>query len=329
MTTASITTKTRMILQDTGRPFAANVSVDGKSTVFPLPVTSISANAGVLVIFNGQVISNQATSGYTIDYKHGIIAFPSPPVPAAATLGVQGIAYDYYDDDEVLQAVQDAFYQHTTDLEPLPVIDPVPGQCSIPANEEYLVALWAARELLWMQSVDMSQQIDVDTPEGVHIAVSERFRQIVDQIERLRQEYEQLAGALGVGVYRIQVLNMRRLSLTTNRLVPIFREQEYNQPYVGFWPTAAPVGSIIDIYGYEFQNTTAVIFAGNVPAESFTVIDNRHLQAVVPAGAQTGQIIITTPGGTVPTTAQFVVGQPPPIVRYGPEMVKIPIPPGR
>ena len=317
-----------MLIQDTGRPFAANWAVDGATTVFDLPVESVSASARPpTVILNGVLISGQATPSYTFDYKHGVIAFALAPTPAGAVLGVQGTTYDYFDDDEVAQAVTDAFNLHVADQDPLPVIDPVLGQPSISSTEEYLVAILAAVELLWFRATDSSQQIDVHTPEGVTIPRSERFRQITVQINALQDEYKSMAGALGVGLWRIQVLWQRRVSYTTNRLVPLFREQEYNAPYTGFQPTAAAVGATVEISGQYFTGTTAITFGG-VPAVTFVVISDSQLNAVVPVGAVTGQIGITTPYGSVLTTAQFVVGQPAPFVLYGPEQDKPSVPPG-
>jgi ammonia channel protein AmtB len=81
------------------------------------------------------------------------------------------------------------------------------------------------------------------------------------------------------------------------------------------------------VYGNWFEETTSVTFGG-VAADTFTVVSQKELMVVVPEGALTGQIGITTPGGTVLTTAQFVVGQPAPFVLYGPQQVKPPIPPG-
>lgn len=317
-----------MMVQDTGYPFAANVVIDGVSNVFDLPVESISSiEAPPTVVLNGSVISTQATPLYVLDYKHGVISFFSAPRPAGVTLGVVGITYDYFDDDEVAQAVTDGFNLHVSDQDPLPTIDPVMGQPSLPSNEEYLVSILAAIELLWFRATDASQQIDIHTPEGVTIPRSERFRQIMAQINALQEEYKTMAGALGVGLWRIQVLNQRRVSLTTNRLVPIFREQEYNQPYTGLFPTTAPPGGLVTIEGKYFTGTTAVNFGG-VASLDFTVISDTEVEAVVPVGAKTGQIQVVTPYGAVLTTAQFVVGQPPPFVLYGPEMVKPPIPPG-
>jgi IPT/TIG domain len=316
-----------MMIQDTGRPFAAQVVANGQSTVFDLPVESIGMTNVPTVTINGAIVNyNQATPQYVIDYKHGVITFPSAP-SLGTTIAIQGTTYDFFDDDEVTQAVQDAFNLHVNDLEPLPVIDPVGGQPVIPSTEEYLVSIMAAVELLWFRSTDASMQIDIHTPDGVTIPRSERFRQIMEQIQSLQEEYKSLAGALGVGIWRIQVLNMRRVSMTTNRYVPLYREQEYNQPYAAFFPTAAAVGTLIQITGMYLTGTTSVTFGG-VPAPQFTIVSDTEITVVVPPNAVTGQIGVTTPWGTVLSTAQFVVGQPPPFILYGPEMVKPPIPPG-
>jgi len=326
--TAALTTRTRMVIQDTGRPFVDTVVIDGVSSVFDLSVESISSVASPPVVtLGGIVISNENPLPYTFDYKHGVIAFTTPPTPAGALLSVQGLTYDYFDDDEVAQAVTDAFNLHVQDQSPLPVINPVLGQPSITPPEGYLVSLLAAIELLWFLATDASQQIDIHTPEGVSIPRSERYRQVVAQINALQEEYKTIAGALGVGLWRIQILFQRRVSYTTNRLVPLFQEQEYNTPYTGFYPTAANVGATVTIAGLYFTSTTQVTFGG-VPAQEFTVVSDSEITAVVPPGAITGQIGITSPYGTVLTTAQFVVGQPAPFVLYGPDMVTPPIPPG-
>ena len=328
MTTATITKRTRMMIQDIGRPFAANLNTNGVSNVFELPVPTVSETAWPLtVILDGVVISGAATPIYWVDYKYGVIVFFTPP--PATTLAVQGRAYDYFTDDEVTQAVTDGFNLHVADQDPLPYIDPVLGQIGLNSNEEYLVSILAAIELLWYRATDASQEVDVHTPEGVEIPRSQRYQQIMNQIKGLEEEYNSKAGALGVGLFRIQVLNQRRVSYTTNRLVPIFREQEYNQPYTGFYPTTGLPGSLITIHGKYFDYATDVQFGGVSVAGNFTIVDDKKITAIVPAGAITGQIGVITPYGTVLSTAQFVVGEPAPFLDYGPELVHIPIPPGK
>jgi IPT/TIG domain len=331
MSTASITALTRMQLQDTGTFFVCNVAVNGTAQLFDLPVESISSTAYPLTItLNGTQISGQATPSYTVDYKHGVLLFNTPPI--VGQLVVAGWRYAYFDDDEVAQAVSDAFNLHTNDYEPQDYINPAPGQMGVNSNSDYCISILAAIECLWFRATDASQEIDIRTPEGVEIPRSERFRQITEQIQSLTDQYKSYAGALGEGLFRIYVTFQRRVSYTTNRFVPLFREQEYNQPYDGFSPTSGPPGAIINIYGKYFTYTTAVTFGG-VAATSFTVSSDWLIQAVVPVGAVTGQIgIMTSPpgggGGVVLSTAQFVVGEPAPFIKYGPELVKPNIPTG-
>lgn len=327
MSTASITTRARMFIQDIGQPFVQQIVCDGVSQFYDLNAVCISATANPpTVSLDGTVIVNGATPTYTFDYKHGVIQFTTVP-NAGQILKVSGTEYEYFDDDEVAQAIQDAFNQHVQDQDPLPVIDPGLGQTGISMTEEYLVALWSARELLWFRSTDASSEIDIHTPEGVSIPRQERYQQITRQIAALEDEYKKLSLALGVGIFRLQVLFQRRVSYTTNRLVPLYKEQEYNQPYAGFVPTAAPVGASVTITGQYFTGATAVTFGG-VAATTFTINSDTQITAVVPTGAVTGQIGVTTPYGTVLSTAQFVVGQPAPAILYGPDLVSPPIPPG-
>jgi large repetitive protein len=46
---------------------------------------------------------------------------------------------------------------------------------------------------------------------------------------------------------------------------------------------------------------------GGVAATSFQVIDDSHVKALVPTGAKTGKIQVTTPGGTGTSTTDFTV----------------------
>jgi phospholipase C len=78
------------------------------------------------------------------------------------------------------------------------------------------------------------------------------------------------------------------------------------QPTVtSFTPTAGPVGSSVTITGVAFTGATAVKFEG--VAATFTVDSSTQITASVPAGALTGKISVTTPGGTMMSSSQFMV----------------------
>jgi uncharacterized repeat protein (TIGR03803 family) len=78
-------------------------------------------------------------------------------------------------------------------------------------------------------------------------------------------------------------------------------------PFVGsFSPLKGPVGTQVTINGTSFTGTTKVTFGG-VAATSFQVINDSQVDAIVPTGAKTGKIQVTTPGGTGTSATNFTV----------------------
>ena len=73
-----------------------------------------------------------------------------------------------------------------------------------------------------------------------------------------------------------------------------------------FSPTSGPVGTAVTITGTSFTGATNVTFGG-VAATSYSVINDQQVDALVPAGAVTGKITITTPGGTGISSTSFTV----------------------
>jgi hypothetical protein len=79
----------------------------------------------------------------------------------------------------------------------------------------------------------------------------------------------------------------------------------------GFSPTAGPVGTTVTLVGADLDTTTQLTFAGRVAA--FTVASPSQVIATVPAGATSGPIMVTTPGGTATSQGSFTVTVPPTI----------------
>ena len=65
------------------------------------------------------------------------------------------------------------------------------------------------------------------------------------------------------------------------------------------------VGKTIEILGQGFTGTTDVSFRG--VSAAFTVVSDTYLTAVVPAGATTGAVTVTTPGGSLTSNKIFRV----------------------
>jgi uncharacterized repeat protein (TIGR03803 family) len=74
----------------------------------------------------------------------------------------------------------------------------------------------------------------------------------------------------------------------------------------GFTPASGPVGTSVTITGNSFTKATKVTFGG-VAATSYQAISDTQVGALVPTGAVTGPIAITTAGGTGTSSTNFKV----------------------
>lgn len=75
-----------------------------------------------------------------------------------------------------------------------------------------------------------------------------------------------------------------------------------------FSPSSGPGGTTVTITGVSLSGTTAITFGG-IKATSFTITSDTTATAMVPTGAKTGKIGITTPGGIATTATNFTVLQ--------------------
>ncbi|MGW3860696.1 hypothetical protein ACWEDZ_04340 [Streptomyces sp. NPDC005047] len=160
------------------------------------------------------------------------------PLRHGQTLIVRGRSEGMFADAELETYVQDAMTQHTYgrtlktryrdghghiryDLEPIDLEN-------LPAVEEPLVAYLATINVLWTLATDAATDIDVNTAEGTFVPRSQRYRQLMEHLTELQGRYNALAQQLNVGLARIEQFQLRRVSRTTNRLVPLFQVREYD-----------------------------------------------------------------------------------------------------
>ena len=73
-----------------------------------------------------------------------------------------------------------------------------------------------------------------------------------------------------------------------------------------FSPASGPVGTAVTIKGAGLGGATAVTFNA-APASSFTIDSDAQIRAIVPAGATSGQLSVTTSAGSATSVASFVV----------------------
>ncbi|MBI5836475.1 MAG: IPT/TIG domain-containing protein [Candidatus Eisenbacteria bacterium] len=83
-----------------------------------------------------------------------------------------------------------------------------------------------------------------------------------------------------------------------------------------FVPAAGPVGTSVKVRGTILDGASSVTFNGT--AAAFTMDSSTVITATVPAGATTGQIAVTTPGGTATSSGSFFVGSAPTVSSFSP-----------
>jgi uncharacterized repeat protein (TIGR03803 family) len=76
-------------------------------------------------------------------------------------------------------------------------------------------------------------------------------------------------------------------------------------PFVETQPTSGSVGAAVKILGTDLAGATSVKFNGT--GAKFAVASSSEITTEVPAGATTGKIEVTTPGGTLTSNVNFQV----------------------
>lgn len=76
-------------------------------------------------------------------------------------------------------------------------------------------------------------------------------------------------------------------------------------------PSSGPIGQSLTIQGQNFANASAVEINGT-PMTSFNIPFSTQITTTIPAGATTGKIVVTTPGGVDTSAQDFVITLPMP-----------------
>lgn len=227
MSLETIRSRVRLELQDQADTFQAQAVSDGVSNLIDLPV-SVVEPTGLQVIAGSTTLVRDVN--YSVTPKEGELILLGAVPPAGTVFTVAGVHYRFFTNAELDQFINTVALQHNHNQNPPVVLDePVPeGSVLLPGVEEYLVALLAMIEALWVIATDLSYDIDIMVPEGAVITRSQRLRQVREIIAARTEEYLKLAGQLNVGLGRIEMFTLRRVSRTTNRLIPIYQPQEWD-----------------------------------------------------------------------------------------------------
>jgi uncharacterized repeat protein (TIGR03803 family) len=79
-------------------------------------------------------------------------------------------------------------------------------------------------------------------------------------------------------------------------------------PFIALVGYISQPGGTVQILGQSLTGSTSVTFNG-VPATSFDIVSDTYMTAVIPAGATTGPVVVTTPTGTLTSNKNLVISE--------------------
>jgi hypothetical protein len=223
-TVTSMAERLRYELGDIGRSFVYQFVADGITNRFLIPYSPLDG-ANLVVNQEGDDVSPTVE----VEESTGYIVFDTKPQTGDVII-VAGNYYKYFTTSEICDYICTAFEQHSafhTDAYGRNV-----SIMNLPTLEEYPVIVYASTLAMYTLATDASFDIDITAPDGVMIPRSERYRQLMQMIEVRKNQYKELCSQLGIGLYKIDVFSLRRISKSTNFYVPIYQPQEVDDQSV-------------------------------------------------------------------------------------------------
>jgi hypothetical protein len=166
---------------------------------------------------------------YAVDVRGGLIRL-NDPLGAVDRVMIEGYYYEWLTPDDLSFYADMAIRLNTHNLK-IHLEDMAPAVVDV-------VGIHALIQALWGLLGEFSRDIDVITSESVHIIASQRYRMVSSLLDYWMAEYNKRAAALNIGLERMEIMNLRRVSRTTNRYVPLYKAREVGDysPIERLWP---------------------------------------------------------------------------------------------
>ena len=215
-----LTYRVRLELGDQPQQFTFTAVGDGYTKDFTLPCKPIDINTLVVKVNGTPVVY---PTGYTLEAEVGVVHFVTAPTNNATIL-ITGNKFRYFTDDDICLFINTAIEQHTYNR--TDAFGSVVNLAAIPPVEEYPLAILAVIEALWVLATDSAFDINITAPDGVVIPRAQRYQQLTSVIQQRWEQYRTLCAQLNIGLWRIEMGTLRRVSRTTNKLIPVYMPQE-------------------------------------------------------------------------------------------------------
>lgn len=207
---------TRNYLRDFPKFF--QVSFDAVGRTYQLGNINIDSETLYVATTSGASATELTTSQYSLDVRNGILRLASTPTSGSRIM-VEGYYYEWLIPSDLQFYCERSINFHR------PTIN-IPLEQASPAVLD-VIGLGALVEALQALMTEYARDIDVMTSESIHIPGSQRFRMLQSLVQQWEVEYRKHANNLNIGPEKIDQFSLRRVSRTTNRLVPLYVAKEF------------------------------------------------------------------------------------------------------
>jgi hypothetical protein len=258
---AEIVELARNYLRDFPRFFQSTRMVTGRT--YELGYVNVNATDLYVATVEGGVPTALTPADYQLRERDGVLRIaPGVDLTGVESIVVEGDHYEWLTPGDLEFYAQVAIDQHTHNIS-LPLANMAPAVKDV-------IGIYTLVQALWGLLSEYSRDIDVISSESVHIPASQRFRMVQSLLEYWEKEYKRLAQALNIGLDRIEVLTLRRVSKLTNAYVPVYKAKEVGdtQPTERLWPeTDSGVLSLEE----QQEDLREDVFVDGVPPQGLIV----------------------------------------------------------
>ncbi len=230
--------RVRNEIGDQPHPFRSVAQGDGVTYWLDLLEPQINQIGFSITVIQGADTTVLASPGdFTVDAANGQVMLTSP-LPLGSQAVITGTTYGMYSDNELLDPLRDALRWHCqgrsiseryNDRHGFITYRETPiGLLNLPPEEELPLVVLCTMNVYWQLADDMALDVNVQTAESTAIDRTARYSQVMHHIQELDTRYKELCSVFNIGPYRMETLNLRRVSQTTGRLVPLFKSREYD-----------------------------------------------------------------------------------------------------
>lgn len=215
----------RTFLRDFPMFFEVDQGLVNTLTVrLPHPLISASTLAVYTTTVAEGTPTTAITTAWKLDERNGLLKLDESLLNQH--LLISGYHFSWFLDSDLAFHASQILSEFTYSGSITGLSDMAPAQVEVTMLGTVVRALWSLQ-------MELMLDIDVNSPEGMMIPARQRYVQVMQMLGPFEAEFQTKADMLGLGLGALQMLQLRRVALTTGRYVPVYIDREIDDPR---WP---------------------------------------------------------------------------------------------